>query len=525
MKSEVLYLESDEEITSAIDKMLASDGDEIKIVVPKSSALLQSIVNQKLLKKAADDAQKNLVLVTTDRISSHLAGRVGLAVAASLKAEAAIPESQGEAPSMESEVIEEAPAPTETAASPVSAPASSPITPQPAVHKAIGPKGPKVPNFGGLQKKVLIGIGILLLILAAFGANFFLKRATVTLFAQAERIQSEFDFKVATEGGTDAQRAIVAGEELAVNKEFSTKFAATGKKDVGTKAKGQMTVYNAYNTSPISFPAGSRFVAPDGKVFRADSDFTVPGGKPTLVNGVPGVDPGTTTVAATADQAGDQYNLAPARYTIPGQPAQVYGQGGQMSGGTTKEVTVVSQADVDKAQSELLAQNKEAAENELGKKVTKEQKPIEASLSSNVSSALADPAVGAEATTATLTLKVTYTILAVGKEDFARVVEAKQLESVGDDNQIYDNGIDEAEITKIKEGDNSFHFSGEAYGGRKIDVAAIAKLVTGKKFGEASDIAADAPGVERATVKITPGWSSRLPRITKNIKVEIEVSK
>lgn len=521
MKSEVLYLESDEEITSAIDKMLASDGDEIKIVVPKSSALLQSIVNQKLLKKAADDAGKSLILVTTDRISSHLAGRVGLAVASSLKAEAVVPESQGEAPSMESEVIEEAPTPIETAATSASEPEITPLSAEPTVSKDGGSKEPKVPNFGGLQKKVLIGIGVLLLTMAAYGANFFLKRATVTLFAQAERIESEFDFKIATEGGTDADRAIVAGEELSVNKEFSTKFAATGKKDVGTKAKGQMTVYNGYDANPRSFPAGSRFIASDGKVFRADSDFTVPGG--SLVAG--SISPGTTTVGVTADQAGDQYNLAPAKYNIPGQPAQVYGQGGQMSGGTTKEVTVVSQEDLDKAQTELLAQNKESAEKELTKKVAKGQKAIGASLGSNVGSVLSDPAVGAEATTATLTLKVTYSLLAVDEDDFAKVVEAKQLESVGDDNQIYDNGIEEAEITKVKEEDKSFHFSGEAYGGRKIDVAAIAKVVTGKKFGEAADIAADAPGVERATVKITPGWSSRLPRITKNIKVEIEVSK
>jgi hypothetical protein len=97
MKDNALYLEVDEDITSAIDKLGKSSEGSVQIVVPKRSTMLQSIINLKLLKKAAEKGGKSIVLVTSYRIATDLAARVGLAVAPSIGAkpvisEAAIPE-------------------------------------------------------------------------------------------------------------------------------------------------------------------------------------------------------------------------------------------------------------------------------------------------------------------------------------------------------------------------------------------------------------------------------------------------
>src|SRR5476651_2328216 len=90
MNDNALYLEVDEDITSAIDKLTKSQGGSVQIVVPKRSTMLQSIINLKLLKKAADSGGKELVLVTSDRIATELASRVGLAVAPSIGAKAVV---------------------------------------------------------------------------------------------------------------------------------------------------------------------------------------------------------------------------------------------------------------------------------------------------------------------------------------------------------------------------------------------------------------------------------------------------
>src|ERR1700751_450716 len=94
MKDDALYLEADEDITSAIDKLTKSTASSVQIVVPKRSTMLQSIINLKLLKKAAENGGKELVLVTGDRIATDLAARVGLAVAPSLGAKAVLTEAE-----------------------------------------------------------------------------------------------------------------------------------------------------------------------------------------------------------------------------------------------------------------------------------------------------------------------------------------------------------------------------------------------------------------------------------------------
>lgn len=57
---DVIYLESDSEITEAIDKLKASDSAEVRIAVPARSTILQSAINLKLLKKLQQQPTKSL---------------------------------------------------------------------------------------------------------------------------------------------------------------------------------------------------------------------------------------------------------------------------------------------------------------------------------------------------------------------------------------------------------------------------------------------------------------------------------
>ena len=62
-KKDTLYIDVDDEITVIIDKVRSSDGKIVALVLPKRAATLQSVVNLKLLKKTAQSAKKNLVLI------------------------------------------------------------------------------------------------------------------------------------------------------------------------------------------------------------------------------------------------------------------------------------------------------------------------------------------------------------------------------------------------------------------------------------------------------------------------------
>src|SRR5438270_1969810 len=88
---DVIYIDIDDEITSIIDKVQSSDAKILALVLPKRAAVFQSIVNMKLLKRAADSAKKNLVLITSEAGLLPLAGAAGVHVAKSLTSKPEIP--------------------------------------------------------------------------------------------------------------------------------------------------------------------------------------------------------------------------------------------------------------------------------------------------------------------------------------------------------------------------------------------------------------------------------------------------
>ena len=71
---DTIYIDIDDEITGIIDKVTASNGKIVALVLPKRASVFQSIVNMKLLKRAADSEKKNLVLITSAAGFLPLAG-------------------------------------------------------------------------------------------------------------------------------------------------------------------------------------------------------------------------------------------------------------------------------------------------------------------------------------------------------------------------------------------------------------------------------------------------------------------
>jgi hypothetical protein len=557
MKDNALYLEADEDITSAIDKLSKSTGSSVQIVVPKRSTMLQSIINLKLLKKAAETSGKELVLVTNDRIASDLAARVGLGVAPSLGAKPVIKEA--EVPDLKShdEVIEaDDPEPPLLPAEPATKPApprraflkrravsDEPAVPAltaaaaaeaatPAPAAASGP-GLKVPNFARLQRRVMwVGLAVALVV-GYFVTMYFIQSAKVTLYANGSKVSIDTTFAV--DPGlktTDKDKAVLAGQTVSVSKDLSGAFTPTGKKDVGTKAGGTITISNCLDNNDHTFVAGTRFQAPDGKIFRSTADVVVTGGQGTFFTGC--TKPGTGTVTVQADQNGDTYNEAPATYTMPGLPASqqtgqnsITSKGAQMSGGTSKSVTIVTQSDVDTAKAAILDKDKDNAKRDLDGRVPSGYVQLEPSQTAKVDSITPSPAVDAEGSTGTLALKVTYTVLAVKQSEYKDLVEAQELKQIGDKNQIYDDGLAAAQLT-TSDGDTTgrqtFHFTTEASGGPKIDTAALTAQLKGKRFGDATDLAKRQPGVSNAEISLSPSWSTNLPSRPGKIKIVIQVA-
>ena len=567
MADHALYLEVDEDITSAIDKLRKAPGPSVQIVVPKRSGILQSIINLKLLKKAATDAGKELVLVTNDKIAGDLAGRIGIPVAAALGGQPVINEPARPMPKNDADEIIEADDPTpagdlmdidETPEKPsgsilkrpafsrrdIHKPKPIPIVPvaaavaaeesaaDSAVEAAVIQAHPaakgasKVPSFTKLQRR-LGWVGLAVLLIAAYMVGmYYLSSANVKLYALGTKVSVDGSFVADTAAPkSDTAKGVLAAQEVTFSKDATTPITPTGQKDNGTKAGGTMTISNK-TLADRTFVAGTRFAAPDGKIFKSNEDVNVP--HAYLAPDFTAV-AGTASVSVAADQNGDSYNEAAAAYTIValGSQNQFTAKGGQMTGGTSKIVTVLTQSDIDKAQADLLAKDKDASTTALNAKVQSDSQALPDSISQAPSAIVPSPAIGQEATAANLSVKITYSLLAVKKTDYKALINSLEQKQIGPKSQIYDDGVAAAKVTsngKDGAGRPSFNVSALAYGGTKLDTNAIATQLKGMKYGEATTIAGGLPGVDHVEINVWPAWSTSLPKRPMRIHVTVSVA-
>ena len=76
--AKVINLQSEEEITSVVERLWETGEEEIFLVAPQGSALLKNIIGLKLLKREAERLGKEITLITKDEVGREMAKRVGL---------------------------------------------------------------------------------------------------------------------------------------------------------------------------------------------------------------------------------------------------------------------------------------------------------------------------------------------------------------------------------------------------------------------------------------------------------------
>jgi hypothetical protein len=129
----------------------------------------------------------------------------------------------------------------------------------------------------------------------------------------------------------------IPAQIFTAQKNITQLFAATGPSVNGsTKAQGTITIYNDYSSASQELVATTRFVTPNGQIFRLVNDVTIPGAA-VAGNGV--ITPSSITAPIIADQGGSAYNVGPiAKLTIPGfqnNPAKYAGFYGAITGATS----------------------------------------------------------------------------------------------------------------------------------------------------------------------------------------------
>lgn len=551
-KKDTIYIDVDDEITAIIDKLGKSDSKIVALVLPKRATALQSIVNMKLLKRAADENGKSPVLITSEKGLLPLAGATGLYVAKNLNSKPEIPAGP-DAMADEDEELEAEMEPASSAAPAVAAGAAAgaaaakkadsdtidmeqePAAPvvaavaKPAkkAKKAKAPHGDKptkIPNFDKFRKKIFIIAGaviggIIFLILAVV----VLPKATITIETNTETVDTSFEFTANPAATSVDESAKVVPAQIASQKKEDTQTApATGQKDIGNKASGTITMSarqcNSI-TTPADVPAGST-VTSSGLNFVTSQavSFTfkeIAGGCIIFTGGSTGV---------TAQNPGANYNLNSATFAVPGRGE--VSASGSTSGGSSNVVKVVSAQDVETAKSKIKA-NDDTVKQSLEEQLEKAGYfPITESFKKSNEATTPSPAVDQEGSEVKVTYSADYTMVGVKRDDLKKLVEASLKDQIDTQRQqVQEDGLENATFTvksANQNGETVMVVSTKAAVGPDIDTEALKAEVAGKKSGDTENIVKELPGVKTVDVHYSPFWVSRTPKKASKITIEFK---
>lgn len=544
MQKDVIYIDTEDDITAIIGKVKASKEHIVALVPPKRIGAIQSAVNLKLVHRAAEAADKRLVIISNNAALTALSASAGIPVAKNLQSKPEL----AEIPALDiddgndvidGDTLPGAPASGAAVAAVATAPEAD-VSPSSA---AVGPKTKnpkagalgaaalaakdkvKIPDFDKFRKKLFLIIGgAVLLVAFLIWAIFFAPSAKIIVTAKTSEAALNTQVKVGDTLTTSLKDGTIKSVTKTSTKDASVAFTATGQKNVGEAATGPIKLYNdSFNAVTVS---GT--VSAGGFTFKLQSPVTVPAGVCNPSRPSAGCSTGTATGTIVAAAPGANANGVTG--DLSGLPDPITGNlTSATSGGTDKTVTIVQQSDVDQAMSGLVSQSdQDAAKKALAGEFGKDYVVLDASFKSDTGAVKSSPAVGAEGDNATLSGAVTFSMAAVSKDELSKFLDAyfaQQLDGKADQ-KLYSNGADDVGFTNVSPTDGGWNATITTNGkiGPKIDANALKEYAKGKRLGEIQTYVQNVNGVENVDVKLSPFWVRAVPNDTNKISVEFKIT-
>lgn len=576
MNKDVIYVEPEDDITDIILKIENSKEKIIALVPPKKAGVFRSVVNIKLIAKSGATSGKKVVLVTVDPSIVRLAAAARIPVTKNLQTAPTIPEITADAETAKSEtLVEESDGTVETEKDveeleggdkdAVKGKASETEKDTEASVKAsededdedkddeeeeddakkkgkkgsrkgaTKPSGNKIVEWIKEHKKLAIGsgIGIVALIILLVWAFAIAPAATVTVGVRTTT--NSFSENVTfTDKMTDEN--VEEGKFYLEEKKLETvqevEFEATGKKNVGEKATGEVVVYTYFkDKGSVPVGAGSKFTF-SGMSFIADSGVTLSwDGEDVKACENNGEASAITSgcliygrVKVTAEEPGSKYNVAPSNTGWNTTASVGVYSDKAMAGGTDKMISIVQQSDIDKAKEALSAANENENKAKLFEVISDDALVINSSFEQKTGDAISTPGVGEEVKDGEKAKLKAITTAKIDSIDETKVIEyiTKKVQ-LADDQKIYD--IKDPFIESFSKTDSGYtgKLKTTYLTGPKLSVSSIVDMIRGKGVGDAQHLLKDIDGVTDVKIDTSFPWVMAIPGDSNKITVNLEV--
>lgn len=369
----------------------------------------------------------------------------------------------------------------------------------------------------GTKKKLLLPI-IAVVAVLIIGAVFLLTmntKAVVTILVNAKTDQKTTSVTFSDNEATNVGNSVIASQPISVSEDGSITTNATGKKDVGTPAKGTVTIINLGD--PISLTSGTIITSPNGLKYTLDSSVNVD----NFASG------SAATVNVTSSDIGPEQNLpSGTKFTVAGQDNTVAAKNDSaFSGGTKKSVPIVSADDIQKTLTDLPKQLEAKAKSDIKSKATGDNILLTSFTDESVdkSSQTFDHKAGDQASNVTLKGTVNFQTLTYNNADILKL--AQSIFGNGDTQISKDNLVVTAKNIGINK-DNSVSADLDISAGLlpTIDSNSYAKQIAGLSISKARNLLQNINQVQNVGIALSPNipfLSQNLPGNPTNITIQI----
>ncbi len=523
----LLYLETDDEVTTVVRRIRATDAERIVIVAPGRSRATSSVVAMRLMARAAQETSRDLAVVG-DSLTRSLAAEADLGAWATIEdARAAVPVADaapaGRAPIrvMRGDVTAESDetAPVAVALAPPARAADADETravPRPRRPQLDPP--PARARRSAPAALLLAALAAVIVVGGAVGAVV-LPAATVTIVPRSEPV-GPVPYEIRVDEPDRAQGSVEAIAIVTATGTYPIQAAATG-----------VVVFRNFNTVAVAVGSGA-LVAAGEQAFATTAEVVVPAGtltaEGTIRAGEEAVGVAAAAIGPAANVAAEaidtilSQNVAARLRGFPNNAQRLVVNPEPTSGGVDESGPEITQEDVDAAILSLEAELESQLEGRLG--ATGDAVVADESESSEPRIDGLDGLVGTrDQPSVELTGVLAYDRLTVSRETVTAMAEEQARSDpppLPEGHELVPSSITVTLGAATRDGDALLiEAAVTAASTPAIDREAIVEAIRGLGAAEARSSLAS---VGAAAIDLWPGWVETVPELDWRITVTVE---
>ncbi|MCK5413543.1 MAG: hypothetical protein KAI57_04185 [Candidatus Pacebacteria bacterium] len=571
-----IFIETDEEIPSIINKINKCASSEVVLVIPAKALVLRSIINLKILKKRAEDVNKNISILKTEDLGvnqnqsikkdeSSVVSSVVKSIDKTLDLNKNINNTVERKDVYQKDNFHTENQDNKVKVFDIVKKVQTPVLDNDVEsehkifekevnhyeneiderfkksfnddksngHKRVvknNKKRKKTIIVSALNSKLLVFFILMIIVTMSIAAFFMYQKADINIVLKKELVSHNFEFTGDESiGKIDINNNKIPLDIIKINSEESASYPTTGKKHIEEEASGKITVFNEYSSTPQRIVANTRFLSKtDNKLFRVRQAVTIPG-----FSRVEGVDiPGQIVITVYADKAGEEYNINPDAFHLPGLQGSakynsIYARSTKaMTGGINQEVAYFSESDYVTAKDKLVKLVKEKNEQDISNKISDEVADFsdlkevgEIKVDTNIK-------VGEIAEDFEINVSMQSSIPIILKNDLSELVDRKVDEKLEKNKIVLENSrtFEVGDISTSEDGEVIIPVSTKQYIVAEIDIDKLKEEIANKNEKELTTYFNNINGIKSASISLEPKWINKIPSSYNKINITIDIN-